>query len=195
MSGTMSNPLLAQAEQKVEEGLDPDTAQNVTKIVVAGMHAALDKGANSILAQLKQSQDPISDAAKGAVSLVMILRKEAQGVMPLKALVPAAMVLMIKALDFSDRAGIVKVGNDELVRATHVFTDFLFARLGITKQGLANAANRVHAITQDPDAMQKLQLKAGVTRHPLAATPTPLPGASSPAGMINGAQPPAGPTQ
>lgn len=195
MSGTMSNPLLAQAEQKVEEGLDPDTAQNVTKIVVAGMHAALDKGANSILAQLKQSQDPISDAAKGAVSLVMILRKEAQGVMPLKALVPAAMVLMIKALDFSDRAGIVKVGNDELVRATHVFTDFLFARLGITKQGLANAANRVHAITQDPDAMQKLQLKAGVTRHPSAATPTPLPGASSPAGMINGAQPPAGPTQ
>lgn len=183
MSNTMRNPLLQQAEDKIETGLTPETQANYMKIVVAGMHAALDKGENGILASLKQSPDPIADAAKGAVSLVMILRKEAHGVMPLKALVPAAMTLMLKALDFADRSSIVKVGTNDLVRATHVFTDFLFARLGITKQALANAANRVHQITQDPDAMAAINLKAGITRHPLAATLTPLPGAP---GLING---------
>ena len=182
MSSTLSNPLLQQAEAKVASGLDPQTDQNVQKIVVAGMAAALGNGPNSILLKLKQSQDPIADAARGAVSLVLILRKEAHGVMPMKALVHAAMILMIEALGFVDRAGIAKVGQPELVRAAHIFTDFLFARVGITKQGLANAAQRVHALTQDPQAMQAIQAKTGTD---LPQMP-PVPGGT---GMINGAAP------
>jgi hypothetical protein len=182
-AGDLSNPLLQQAEEKVESGLTQQNRANYMKIVVAGMHVGLEKGPNSILAGLQKSQDPIGDAAKGAVALVIILRRQARGVMPLKALVPAAMTLMLKALDFVDRSKIAPVGNPELVRATHIFTDFLFARMGITKAGLANAANKVHAITQDPQAMAKINLKAGFTRHPMAATPTPLPG---PGGPTNG---------
>lgn len=177
----LSNPLLQQTEAQVETGIEPETRANYDKIVVAGMHAALDKGPNSILASLKQSQDPVSDAAKGAVSLVVILRKDAKGVMPLKAMVPAAMTLMLKALDFIDRSGIAKIGNEELVRATHIFTDTMFARMGISKGSLERAATRVHQITQDPEAMNAINLKAGITRHALSDTPTPLPG-----GMING---------
>jgi hypothetical protein len=179
----LSNPLLQQTEDTIESGLTPENRVNYTKIVVAGMHVALDKGPNGILASLGQSKDPIADAAKGAVSLVIILRKQAHGVMPLKAMVPAAMTLMLKALDFADRSKIAKVGQPELVRATHIFTDTMFARMGITKAGLANAASKVHAITQDPSAMAAINLKAGLTRHPMAATPTPLPG---PNGLING---------
>lgn len=183
--GELSNQLLQQAEEKVESGLTPDNRGNYLKIVVAGQHVALDKGPNGILASLAKSQDPISDAAKGAVSLVLILRKQAHGVMPLKAMVPAAMTLMLKALDFADRSKIVKVGNPELVRATHIFTDTIFARFGITKAGLANAASKVHALTQSPEAMAKISLKAGLTRHPDAAVPTPLP-AGQVGGLING---------
>ncbi len=88
--------------------------------------------------------------------------------MPLKALVPAAMTLMLKALDFADRSGIAKIGQTELVRATHIFTDTIFARFGITKQGLANAGQKVQALTQDPQAMAAMSMKAGITRHPNA---------------------------
>jgi hypothetical protein len=179
----LSNPLLRQAEDKVESGLTPENRANYDKIVVAGMHVILDKGPQGLLAGLAQSRDPISDAAKGAISLVLVLRKQAHGVMPLKAMVPAAMTLMLKALDFIDRSKIAPVGQPDLVRATHVFTDFVFARFGITKAGLTNAAQRVHAITQDPQSMAAINLKAGITRHPMAATPTPLPG---PPGLING---------
>ena len=171
------NPLLQEAEDRIETGLEPETRANYTKIVVAGMHAGLAKGPDGILASILKSPDPLSDAAKGAVSLVLILRKEAHGIMPLKAMVPAAMTLMMHALSFAEQAGIVKIGAPELVKATHVFTDTIFAAFGITKQGLANAAQKVHGIMQDPAAMAKINLKAGITRHPMSATPTPMPAA------------------
>lgn len=171
----LSNPILARAEAKIETGLTPENRANYLKIVVAGMHIALAKGPDGILASLRRSQDPVSDAARGAVSLCLIMRKQSKGVMPLKAMVPAAMTLMLKALDFIDRTNIAKIGNPELVRATQIFTNTMFRVMGITRQGLTNATNRVNQIINDPNAMAKINLKAGVTRHPNAATPTPLP--------------------
>ena len=160
MSGDIGNPLLRQAEANIEGQLTPENHQNYLKIVVAGMHAALDKGPNGILASLRQSKDPISDAAKGAVAMVIVLRKEARGVMPFQAMVPAAMTLTLKALDFVSGARIANVGQPELVRATHIFTDAIFSAFGISKAGLADAASRVHALTQDPAALQKINAKA-----------------------------------
>jgi len=180
----LSSPLLQQTQDQVESGLVPENRQNYTKIVVAGMHLALDKGPNGLMASLAKSRDPVADAAKGAVSLMVIMRKQAHGIMPMKAAVPAALTLMLKGLDFIDRSKIAPVGQPELVRATHIFADFLFARFGITKAGLANAAVKVHAITRDPQAMAAINLKAGFTRHPDAATPTPLP--PGPGGLIYG---------
>jgi hypothetical protein len=186
MPSQLNNPLLQQTEDTIERNLAPapDNLANFNKIVVAGLHIALDKGANGFMASLAQSADPVADAAKGAVSLVLIMRKDARGVMPMKAAVPAAMSLMLHALDFIDRSKIAPVGNPDLVRATHIFADFMFARMGITKAGLQNAAQRVHGLTQDPQAMAAINLKAGLTRHPNAATPTPLP--PGPGGLING---------
>lgn len=158
----LSNALLQQAEDKIESQLTPETRASYFRIVVAGMHVALDKGPNGILASLRDSKDPIGDCARGAVSLVLILKKQAKGIMPDRAMVPAAMTLMLKALDFADRSGIAKVGREELISATHTFTDFMFARNGITKDMLAKAGAKVHALTQDPAAMAKINAKAGV---------------------------------
>jgi membrane protease subunit HflC len=51
-----------------------------------------------------------------------------------------------------------------------------FARFRITPPMLQSAAARVHAITQDPVAMQAVRMKAGIVQHPNAAAPTPMPG-------------------
>lgn len=178
----LSNPLLQQAEQQLETKLTPENAADVDKIIVAGLHIALAKGPDGFMGRLRNVPDPISACAQGAVSLVLILRKQSRGVMPMKAAVPAAMSLMLRGLDFVDRSKIVPIGEPELVRATHIFTDFLFAKLGVSKQALAGLAGKVHGFTQSPEAMQAINMKAGLLRHPMAATPTPLPG-----GMINGA--------
>lgn len=171
----LNDPILQQCEEKIESGLTPENKQDYDKIVTAGMHVALNGGPNSILASLQKSKDPVADAARGAIGLVLILRKEAKGIMPMKAAVPAAMSLMLKALDFLDRSKIAAVGTPELVRATHIIADEIFAKFGITKQGLANAATKVHNLTQDPASMQAINLKAGLVKHPMAVTPTPLP--------------------
>jgi hypothetical protein len=182
--GGLSNPLLRQAEQQLETNLAPDNKANYDKIVVAGLHIALQNGPNSFMAKLRNSRDPIGDCARGAVALVLIMSKQSRGVMPMKAMVPAGMTLMFHGLDFIDRAKIAKIAEPQIDQAATTFTNFLFHKLGITPAMLQHAAGRVQEITQDPDAMAKINLKAGITRHPMAATPTPLPG--GPAGMING---------
>jgi hypothetical protein len=171
----LHNALLQQTEQALEARLKPDNRADYMKIVVAGLHIALDKGSAGFMAKLRTSQDPISDCARGAASLVLIMRKEAKGQMPMQAGIPAGLTLMLHGLDFIDRAKITPVAEAQLDRATKIFVNELFHKQGITPGMLQHATNRVHQIVQDPILMEKIKLKAGITKHPDAATPTPLP--------------------
>jgi len=178
----LSNPLLQQAEEKLEAGLDPANRANYMKVVVAGMAAAFQGGPNSIFARLKKNPDPVKGVARGAVALVLILRRETKkGVMPIKAMVPAGLTLMFHGLDLIERMGLAKIGTAELVRASHIFTNDMFGAFKITPPMLQRAAAQVHAIMQDPVKMQAVNLKAGVVKHPNALEPTIAPGAATPA--------------
>lgn len=168
-------PLIDAAEQKVESQLTPETRESYLKIVVAGMKAGLANGPNSILAGLQKSKDPVADCAKGAIGLVLILKHQAKGIMPVKAMIPSAMTLMLKALAFADRTGVVKVGPDELARATTIFKDAFLAKFGVTPPMLQTAMTKVHGLTQDPVAMEMMKRQSGLVRHPGASEPTPLP--------------------
>jgi hypothetical protein len=174
-NGPVQNALLAQAEQRIESQLTPDNRANYLKIVVAGMRAGLAGGPNSLLAKLKQSKDPVHDCAIGAVNLALVLRKQAHGVMPLKAMVPAATTLMIKALDFAENAGLVKVDAPTLAKATRLLTNDLFQAFHITPQMMAHAAAKVHAMTRDPGNMEAIKRAAGAVKDPRASEPTPMP--------------------
>lgn len=164
----VQNNILAAAEQKIESQLTAQNRANYMKIVVGGMKVALAKGPQGILGSLKQSKNPINDCAVGAVNLCLLMRKQARGTMPMKAMVPAGMTLMIHALDFADKTGIAKVGTQELVQATHIFTNHLFKQLGITPKAIHTAANNIHGIMQDPAKMAAINQKAGFTKHPNA---------------------------
>lgn len=175
----LTNPVLVKAEQGIEAQLTPDNRANYMKIVVAGMRAGLSKGPNGMMGKLRTSKDPIASCAEGAVALAFILRHQSQGIMPLKAMIPAAMTLMLHALGFVDRTGIASIGPDDLVRATNLFNKTLLTAFKITPQMLGNAMNKVHALTQDPIAVEQMKRKAGTSVHPDAqAMPTPVPGAS-----------------
>ena len=175
MSILLQNKLLQATEAKLEGNLTPQNRDDYLKIVVAGMQAGLHGGPQSMLAKLKDAKDPINNAAVGAVNLVLILRSHAKGTMPYKAMIPAAMTLMLKALDFVDQLGVVKIDNDALVRASHIFTNTLMARFHITSPMINTAVQRVHGIMQDPQKMELIKRKAGVVQDPRASTPTPMP--------------------
>lgn len=170
-----NQPILQAAEQKIESQLLPEIRESYLKIVVAGMKAGMAGGPDSIMAKLRGSKDPIADCAKGAIALVIILKHQSKGIMPMKAMVPAASTLMLKALSFAEQTGIVKVGNDELVRATHIFAKTFLQKLNVTPQMMSHAITKAHALTQDPVAMEQMKRTAGMVKHPDASTPTPLP--------------------
>lgn len=164
MSLLLNNRILKAAEDKIEKGLTPQNRDNYFKIVVAGMKLALDKGPNGLLAYLHSSKDPITDSAKGAVNLCLLMRRQSRGTMPMKAMVPAATTLMLQALDFVDKTGVMKIGNNELVKATHIFTNFLFQQLHIKPEMISHAAAQVHGIMQDPAKMETINRKAGFSK-------------------------------
>jgi hypothetical protein len=177
MSILKNNQLLEAIEAKIEQGLTPQTRNDYDKIVLAGMRLALQDGENSILAALRRSSDPIASCAKGAVNLVVLMSHQSQGKMPEKAMVPAAMTLMLNALRFADKAGIVAVGVPEVDRATRIFVDEIFRAFRITRPMLNAMANKVQKITDDPAAMERIKRSVGAVRDPGASTPTDLPSA------------------
>jgi hypothetical protein len=174
-STTLSDSILAAAEQKIESGLLPANRADYNKIVVAGNKVALAKGPNGILASIKNSKDPVNDCAKGAVNLVFLLRKQTRGTMPVQALVPAGMTLMLHALDFVDKIGLMKIGTPELVQATHTFTNMMFRNLGISPQMLAKAHESVENVAKDPAHLEAMKQKAGIVKSPNSSTPTSVP--------------------
>jgi hypothetical protein len=196
MSILLENKLLQAAEKKIESGLTPQNREDYTKIVVAGMKTGLAKGPEGILASLKQSKDPVQDCAVGAINIVMLLREQSRGTMPAKALVPAAMTLMLQALDFMDKARIKRVGVKDLERATRIFTNYIFTVFKITPQMLKGMGIKVRGIVQDPTQMDMIARKAGVVKDPRASQPTDMPADTGPTpklpayrpGLINAAR-------
>lgn len=184
MSILINNKLLMAAEQRVEAGLTPENRADYMKIVVAGMRVALDKGPDGIMASLKKSRDPVHDAAVGAVNLVLLMRKQSRGTMPIKALVPAAMTLMLQALDFCEKARITKITPKKLDRATLIFRNQIFGAFHITPDVLKAAAAKAHGVMQDPAQMDIIARRTGVVKDPRASVPTELPLAKA-GGLIN----------
>lgn len=172
MSG---NNLLKASEEKIESNLLPENRVNYQKLVVAGLKVALAKGPESYMAQLKDSKDPLSDAAVGAVNLVFLLNKQARGMAPIQAMVPAAMTLMLHALDFIDRTGMMTIGQQELGAASKKFADVVFRNMNITPQMLKKAGESVQNAAKDPANVEAMKRKAGLVRAPGASVPTDVP--------------------
>lgn len=174
----MKQQVLADVEAKVEHNLLPENKQDYLKVVVTGLRTGMSGGPNSIIAKLKQSKNPVQDCAVGAINLALLMRVHSRMTMPVKAMVPAAMTLMLHALDVADRLGLVKVDANVVNTATHIFTEYLLRSQGITPQMINHAAGVVHGITQDPSKMDMLARRTGVVRHPMASEPTELPPAA-----------------
>ncbi len=167
----LGDKLLQTTEEKIESSLVPENRTDYMKVVVAGMHAGLSGGPKSIIAALKDSKDPVNDCAVGAVHLVLLLYRQTRGTMPIRAMIPAGMTLMLHALDFVDKLG-TKIGNAELDRATHIYANTMFKNLGITPQMIKKGHDSIEKAVKDPAHLELMQRKAGLLKAPNASTPT-----------------------
>jgi hypothetical protein len=177
------NPLLQQVENQIVQNLDQRWRDSYFQIVNFAMKVGMHNGRQSPVAGLIQSRDPIADAANGAIALVLTLWREANGNMPVQAMIPAATTLMLKGLEFIEVTRHIPIDENQLVRAAHIYSDTMLRVFHVDKRFLAHYAQRLHGLTQDPAAMELINRKAGFVRHPDASEPTPGMG-----GMMGGDQ-------
>lgn len=167
----MIDELLGKAEQAIEAKLTVQARQEVMRVVTAGLQVAMKGGPDSIIAKIKDSQDPVDAAARGATVLVGLMAKQSRGTMPPRAFAPAAVILMLHALDFAQKLGMIKVDNQVIAEGTKKITDYILQAHGITNGMLNKMASASHGVMQDPQAMRRLHQDAGVVPHPGAGPP------------------------
>lgn len=169
------NDLLKANEDAIEARLDPAARRDYQRIVLAGMKSAMANN-GALLRNLPQSKDPVKDCAIGAVNLTFLMIKT-QNVPFTERLATAATMaaytLTLQALDMANKMGLVEITPEVVAQATTIATDRIFQAMHLTPQMMAHAAAKVHAITQDPKAMEQIELKIGAKRDPRAAVETP----------------------
>lgn len=152
----LKNKLLQQAQAKIEEGVKNKDA--FAKLVRAGTKIIYDKAIFDKLSEgLAQSQDVVSEVAKGLVAVLKLMAQRARGTVPPDALLQAGMALLIDALDFMEQAGLVEVDKNVLGEATQEFIEAMLPVLGLSPDKLEAALGSVKQTMADPQKMAQFK--------------------------------------
>lgn len=155
---SMKNPLLAQTQQAIEAKIPPSQKQAVDRIVAAGMTVAFSPQSHGKIFQgLDQSKDKVHDIAMGTVGLLLLLSKQSQDTMPGLPMIYAGIILMMHGLDYIEQTMGVKIGANELDKATQIMMPVLQDKLGLTNDKLQSMANSAHQNLQNPQFAQKFK--------------------------------------
>lgn len=152
----LKNPLL----QKTQDEIDKTVTDRASfdKIVRAATKTIYDKDVFDRISQgIAQSQDPVSDVAKGIVGIIGALASRAQGTMPHDVAVQAGMSLMLDALDFLEQAGLVQVDNAMLEKALNDFIEAMLPNTGLTAEKLGSALQQLAPVLGNEEQMAKFE--------------------------------------
>lgn len=152
----LKNPLLKQAQAKIESGVQDRDAYN--RIVQAGTKVIYDKATFSELSKsIRQAQDPVTEIAEGMIGILGILYKQSRKTMPIPAMVMAGMSILLDALDFAEQAGLVKIDKAQLNKATTHYLNSLLPKFGLTPDKIDAMLGQLGGTIKDPAKMAQIQ--------------------------------------
>jgi hypothetical protein len=152
----LKNPLLKQAQTKIESGVQDRDAYN--RIVQAGTKVIYDKATFTELSKaIRQAQDPVTEIAEGMIGILGILYKQSRKTMPIPAMVTAGMSLLLDALDFAEQAGLVKIDKAQLNKATTHYLNSLLPKFGLTPDKIDATLGQLGGTIKDPAKMAQIQ--------------------------------------
>ena len=152
----LKNPLLKQAQTKIESGVQDRDAYN--RIVQAGTKVIYDKATFSELSKsIRQAQDPVTEIAEGMIGILGILYKQSRKTMPIPAMVMAGMSILLDALDFAEQAGLVKIDKAQLTKATTHYLNSLLPKFGLTPDKIDAMLGQLGGTIKDPAKMAQIQ--------------------------------------
>lgn len=170
----IEDPLLKRVEAEVQRRLVPRVREAYKHAVNAGMEVAAHNGPQGLRA-LTDSDDPVKACAMAGANFMLMLFKQTNMAMPQEVVPPAALTLMLQAMDLLDKAGIREASVEDINKGTRIQVERIMAASGITMPVLDKMAGEVRSILNDPMKREQLNLRAGTVRDPRASTPTEVP--------------------
>lgn len=105
----MQDKQLAQIEQQIEQAIPQEKKDAYERIVAAGLKLMFSPETNSGIFKGASEGNVPSRLAMITAGVIAILAKESRGSMPMDVAMPAAMILLLHALDFIATAGAIKI--------------------------------------------------------------------------------------
>lgn len=159
----LKNQLLQQAQAKIEAGVADK--ERYSRLVKAGTKTIYDKGTFAQLSKaIADSQDPITDVAKGIVAVLSMMAHKARGTIPHEVMLQAGMALLLDALDFLEQSGMVKIDNQALDQATQEYIEAIMPSVGVSPQKMEETLASVKGVMGDPERMAQYKASAGGMR-------------------------------
>jgi hypothetical protein len=146
--------VLTQAKQQVEAHVPPQYKSAVERLVLAGMKVMFDENSHEIAMQSLQDIEgdaPEAKIAVGIAALMSQLTSRVKGQLPQPAIVPAAFILLIEALEFFEESGQIEATPDLLSSATQDLSGYLMQKFGMTPDKVAEAQQVMIGASAEPE--------------------------------------------
>lgn len=135
--GEESNPILEKISGEIESRIEEQYRPAVDQLVTAGKSLMYSPKTHELaLQQLSKSSDLYTGAALGIVALMSLLIGRAKGKPPGEAIFPAAMLLLLDALEFLSSGGQIDLNPKDVARAFDVLVRTLANKLGLGPEGI-----------------------------------------------------------
>lgn len=139
----MKAPLLAKIEQQIEKTLPASLKRDYMAVKVSGLQLMFSDKTYSFMADwLKDltAQNLAQKVAIGIANVIRIVARESKGKMVAAGAMPAAVVLMLHALDYIDRVKQIPMTQQIIDATTQAVSAELTKLFGITQAQVDQAA-------------------------------------------------------
>ena len=134
------DPSLQKYEAGIEENVKPEDKEAYDRIVTAGLKVITSDEFHQNMVESLSAEGPLADkVANGVARLISLLHVSAKGTMPVGPTIAAAYTLMVKAMDFAERALGEEITDDIIADTALKTISVVGPLLGITKEKLQAA--------------------------------------------------------
>ena len=129
------NPILEKIISGIEEKIKPEDKSSYDRIVLAGTKILFDQKTHGKMIEILQGHGDLpSKIADGITRLIGLLYQASENTMPMQAVIPAAITLMVKALDFAERGMGQKLDKDIIAECTKQTSAAVLQQFGVTPE-------------------------------------------------------------
>ena len=151
------NQKLKQYEAGIEENIKPEDREAYDRIVTSGITVIASDDFHDKMVEALSTDEPLPDRiANGVARLISLLHVSAEGTMPIGATIAASYTLMIKAMDFAERALGEEITDDIIAETALKTISVVAPLLGITKEKLQAAMQGGQPEAQQPDVQPEM---------------------------------------